>query len=175
LDFLSALDRLDGALRPCCLVDQRCYHPARVPIIFGDYLYVDGVAHIAEDYFGTFTFAPLVGLVMGLLQYGLLRRHLPRMERWVLATLGGWLLGLFLILIAAMLNSWTYVSIDLDLVLILFGLSIGVGQWLLLQARLSRAGWWIGANVLGWGMTALLTGQDFGEGGIFALGIYLPV
>jgi hypothetical protein len=140
-------------------------------IIFGDFIFVDGVRRITEDYLGIFTFIPLIGLLSGLVQFGLLRRYLPRMGWWVLATFGGWLLGVLLILMSGWFNSWTYESFDLDLAFIEMGLSIGVGQWLLFRRRLSRAGWWIGANVLGWVLLGLITGEGFGQGGIFAVGI----
>jgi hypothetical protein len=140
-------------------------------IIFGDFIYVDGVRHITEDYLGFFTFVPLVGLLTGVLQYGLLRRYLPRMGWWVLATFGGWLLGLLLILMYGWFNSWTYESFDMDFVFIVLGLSIGGGQWLVLRHRLSKAGWWIGANVLGWVLSDLIIGEGSDQGEIFALGV----
>jgi hypothetical protein len=141
--------------------------------IVGDYIYVDGVRRITEDYLGIFPFFPLVGLLTGILQYGLLRRYLPRMGRRVLATFGGWLLGVLLILISGWLNSWTNESFDLPLAFIELGLSIGVGQWLLLRQYLPRAGWWIGANVLGWVLSGLITVEGLGQGGLFAVG-FLP-
>jgi hypothetical protein len=139
----------------------------------GDFIYVNGVRHITEDYLSIFTFVPIVGLLTGALQYGLLRRYLPRMCWWVLATTGGWLLGLLLIVIPSWLN-WTKGSIDIDLAFILTGLAIGVGQWLVLRRRVPRASWWIGANVVGWGLLALITvGNTLGQFGLFALG-FLP-
>ncbi len=105
----------------------------------GDYIYVDGVRYITEDYLWGYFFVPIVGLLTGLLQYGLLRRYLPHMGWWVLDTTGGWLLGALLILISGWLNFWTYESFDIDLAFIVMGFSIGVGQWLLLWRRLPWA------------------------------------
>jgi hypothetical protein len=146
----------------------------RIIISFvGDFIYVDGVRHITEDYLSMYTFIPIVGLLTGVMQYGLLRRYLPRIGWWVLATTGGWLLGVFLIVIFSWLN-WTDGSFNLDLALILMGLAIGVGQWLLLRQRLPRASWWIGANVVGWGLLALITaGNTLEQFGLFTLG-FLP-
>src|SRR5512141_1766985 len=108
----------------------------RIIILFvGDFIYVDGVRQITEDYLGLYTFIPIAGLLTGLLQYGLLRRYLPHMGWWVAATIGSWLLGIFLILIPGWLN-WTNSMFNLDLAFIVMGLSIGVGQWLLLRRRL---------------------------------------
>lgn len=139
----------------------------------GDFIYVDGVRHITEDYLFMYTFVPIVGLFTGLLQYGLLRRYLPHMGWWVLVTIGGWVLGALLIIISVWLKFWTYESFEIDLALILMGLSIGVGQWLLLRRRLSRAGWWVGANVLGWGLVGLISGDSLDQFGLLALG-FLP-
>lgn len=144
----------------------------RIIILFiGDFVSVGGVTHITEDYLGINTFIPIVGLLTGVLQYGLLRRYLSHMGWWVAVTIGGWLLGLFLTLIPGWLN-WTSSLFHLDVAFIVMGLSIGVGQWLLLRRRLPRAGWWIVANVAGWGLLALITeGHSIGQLGLFTFGL----
>ena len=144
----------------------------RIIIFFvGDFIYVDGVQHITEDYLGVYTFIPIAGLLTGLLQYGLLRRYLPQMSSWVVVTIGGWLLGIFLILIPGWVN-WTNSMFNIELALIVMGLSIGVGQWLLLRRRFLRAGWWIGANIVGWGLLALIReGNSFDQFILFTLGL----
>ncbi len=143
----------------------------RIIISFvGDFIYVNGVRHITEDYLSMYTFIPIVGLVTGVIQYGLLRRYLSRMGLWVLATIGGWLLGVLLIAIPVWLN-WMDGSINLDLAFILMGLAIGVSQWLLLRHRFPWASWWIGANVVGWGLLGLITpGNTLNQFALFTLG-----
>ena len=144
----------------------------RIIVLFvGDFINVNGVQHITEDYLALYVFVPLMGLLTGVLQYELLRRYFPRMRPWVAATIGGWLLGAFLILTHGWLNP-TNTVLSLDLAFLIMGLSIGVGQWLLLRQRLPRAGWWIGANVVGWSILALVTnGNSMGQFGLFALGL----
>jgi hypothetical protein len=112
------------------------------------------VRQITEDYLGLYIFIPIAGLLTGLLQYGLLCHYLSQMGWWVAATIGGWLLGILLTMVPGWLN-WTSQLFNFDLAFIVMGLSIGVWQWLLLRRRLLRAGWWIGANVVGWGLLAL--------------------
>ncbi len=137
----------------------------------GDFVYVAGVPHITEDYFYMYTFIPIAGLLTGLLQYGLLRRYLARMSWWVAMTLGGWLVGVFLDLLPGWLG-WTSPLFTAGLAMIVLGLSIGVGQWLLLRRRFPRAGWWIGANVVGWGSLALIfQGPSIGPFELFSLGL----
>jgi hypothetical protein len=144
-----------------------------ITMFVGDFIYVDGVRRITEDYLSMYTFVPIVGLLTGLLQYALLRRYLLRMGWWVWATTGGWLVGVLLIVISGRLNFWTYESFDIDLAFIVLGLSIGAGQWLLLRRRLPRAGWWVGVTVLGWGLLGLITGDTLDQFGLLAMG-FLP-
>ncbi|HLO18177.1 MAG TPA: hypothetical protein VK206_25320 [Anaerolineales bacterium] len=55
---------------------------------------------------------------------------------------------------------------------LLFAVSIGLGQWLVLRRRLLRAGWWTVANVLGWEMLALITlGHSMGQDGLALMGL----
>jgi hypothetical protein len=132
--------------------------------LVGDLIYADGMRWASEDNVAIYALVLVVGLSTGILQYGLLRRYMPRMGWWVLATAGGWSLGLVLIVLGifgvlthfwgaeTIYRSWAFV-----LAFSLLGLSIGFGQWLVLRRRLPRAGWWIGANVLGWGLLGLMT------------------
>jgi hypothetical protein len=131
-----------------------------IMIFVGDVIYVNGVRHITEDYLFTYLFPPMVGLLTGRLQYGLLRRYLSRMGWWVAATLAGWL-GLVLILgiFSALAFFWTADVANEFLInwaFVVLGLSIGVGQWLLLRRRLPQAAWWIAANIAGWTLLGLL-------------------
>jgi hypothetical protein len=140
--------------------------------LIGDFIYVNGVRHITEDYLGIYIMIPMIGLVTGLVQYGILRAYLSRIGGWVLATTGGWLLGLLLI---SMVNKvqWIDTINNFDAVFFLIGLSIGVTQWLLLRQRLPRAGWWVAANVAGWGLLALITkGNSIDQYGMLLVGLF---
>lgn len=139
-------------------------------LLVGDFIYVDGVRHITEDYLFAYTFIPTVSLLTGAFQSTLLHRYLPRMGVWVLATAGGWLLGILLALVPDWLN-WRNGSLNFDLAFPMMGLAIGIAQWSLLRRQLSRVGWWIGANVVGWGLLALVTGDTLDQFGLLALGL----
>jgi hypothetical protein len=138
----------------------------------GDVVYVDGVRHITEDYFFMEVFVPMVSVLTGILQYGLLRRRLPRMGWWVFATVAGWLLWVLLLALPGWLG-WIDMPINsLDFVFIGMGLSIGLAQWLLLRRRLARAGWWIAGNGVGWGLLALIIpGNSVDQYGLITLGL----
>src|SRR5512143_3297428 len=122
----------------------------------GEYITVGGVRHITEDFLGVFVFIPIAGILTGLLQYWLLRRYLPQMGWWVAATAAGWFLGVALATVPGLLH-WTSPFSTLDAALFVMGFSIGLLQWLLLRRRVPRAGWWIAANIAGWGLLTLIT------------------
>jgi hypothetical protein len=92
------------------------------------------------------------GLVIGSLQWVVLRQRVPQAGWWVPASAVGWAAG------------WAIV-IALDpqeigfLTGTLLGATMGALQWLFLQRHFHRAGWWIVVSALGWtaGLT-LLTG-----------------
>jgi hypothetical protein len=142
-----------------------------VTSIIGDYIYVNGVQHITEDYLALYFLVPAMGLLTGAVQYGLLRRYLPRMGGWVLATTGGWILGTLLVVLFTRLQGTQ--QFNSDLAFLLLGLSIGIGQWLVLRRRLPGAGWWIAANLLGWALLVLVTGgNSFDQFGLFIMGFF---
>jgi hypothetical protein len=141
-----------------------------ITLLVGDFIYVNGVRHITEDYLYMYIFIPTVSLLTGAFQNSLLRRYLPGMGGWVLVTSGGWLLGILLVFLLAWLN-WKNGYLNLDQVFLLMGLATGIAQWLLLRRRFSHAGWWIAATVVGWELLALLTGETLDAFGILALGL----
>jgi hypothetical protein len=135
-----------------------------IMIFIGDRIYLNDPT---EEFLFGYIFVPAAGILMGIAQFGLLRRYLPRMGWWVLATAGGWSLGLVLILqgiLEVLTHFWGAETIyrfwAFVLAFSLLGLSIGFGQWLVLRRRLPRAGWWIGANVLGWGLLGVAAKVD---------------
>ena len=140
----------------------------------GDYVIVNGVRHITEDYLAMYALVPSMSLLAGAMQYGLLRQYLPRMGWWVFVTVAGWFLGALLIALPGWLG-WTEAPLNnLDLILLIMGLAIGITQWLLLRRRLALAGWWIAASALGWGLLGLITpGNSLDQYGLFTLG-FLP-
>jgi hypothetical protein len=135
----------------------------------GSYIYVDGVRHITEDYLFMKVVLPAYSLITGLLQYALLRRYIPRLGWWVLATAGGWLLGVVLISCISWIityfwpNKLVFNPRAIDSAFIFIGFSVGIGQWFLLRRRLPRAGWWIVANIVGWGLLGLITGPTLDQ------------
>jgi hypothetical protein len=128
----------------------------------GDYIYVDGIRHITEDYLFIYVFVPLVGLLIGTLQYGLLRRYLPRMGWWVAATILGMLLIPVVgytstLLPGRLLNGNSNWSVFV-MIALMAGL-LSFMQWLVLRRRVPRAIWWIPATIAGWVAVRLVSGE----------------
>ena len=124
--------------------------------IVGDTIQVGGQSRITEDFLFMYVLFPVIGLLVGLLQYLLLRRYIPRLTGWIPATFLGWLMpfaaGYFILTVLGLEND----TFSLMLGLFLIGASVAVPQWWLLRQRMRHAFWWILAGGLGWGMVGLL-------------------
>ncbi|NNE35205.1 MAG: VanZ family protein [Rhodothermales bacterium] len=103
--------------------------------------------------------AGYVGLVVGMVLVGalqalVLRRHIDRSIRWVLASLGASVIAGAVIFGVGVVNpslGWLGgVSV--------FGTVVGLLQWLVLRHHVSRAGWWVLASTVGW-----VAGMPFGD------------
>jgi hypothetical protein len=90
-----------------------------------------------------------VGLVMGILQWVVLRQRLRQAGWWILASAVGWTAswGIALALAPQGIGMLTEP---------LVGAAMGTLQWLVLRQQLRQAGWWIVISILGW--TVALTG-----------------
>lgn len=135
----------------------------------GDIIYVNGVRHITDDYLFYYFFFPALCLISGILQYSLLRLYVPKMGGWILATMVGCLLVfvtmtlLIRIFEVAFLNLWNG-----TLAFATIGGLIGLSQWVFLRRRIPKAGWWILASILGWGLAVLGSLTEVRNGSAFA-------
>ena len=127
--------------------------------IVGERIMIGDQAHITEDYLLSFVFVPALALAHGLLQYALLRRYVPAIGWWAVATTTGWLLALFgtEILYATVVTQDGRLSPTLvDFARVgLTGGTIGLAQWWVLRRRTAHAVWWIVANVVGWAISGV--------------------
>jgi hypothetical protein len=91
------------------------------------------------------------GVGVGLLQWPVLYRRLPRAWRWPLATAIAWTGGSVVLLVA--------VPDSLQLLLsgLILGCVVGLGQWWILRREFYWAGWWIVISPIAWisGLTIL--------------------
>ncbi len=135
----------------------------------GGTIYVNGVRHITEDYLFIYFFFPTLCLISGVLQYGLLRLYVPKLGGWILATLAGCLIVfvamtlLIRVFEVAFLNLWKGA-----LAFATIGGLIGLSQWVFLRRRIPKAGWWMLASILGWGLAVLGRFTEVRNGSAFA-------
>lgn len=121
----------------------------------GDTIYVNGVRRIIEDYLFSYIFFPTLCLIAGILQYGLLRRYVPKMGGWVLATMVGCLLVFPTFALIQRVFNAAFFLWNGAFVFATIGGIIGLSQWVFLRRRIPRAGWWVLASVLGWSLAVL--------------------
>ncbi len=75
--------------------------------------------------------------------------------QWVMATTAGWVVGFAACeALKAILEFLAHPPTDGAVI----GLSVGIAQWLVLRRRINRAGWWILASIVGFGV-----GKDVGD------------
>lgn len=134
--------------------------------IFGDYIYVNGVRHITEDYLFSWMFFPLIGLLQGGIQALILREVHPRPGIWALVTPAGWIAGFVILRVVSewFFTRWTsQENSPLYLLIVFFtlGVCISLAQWLVLRRWAARAGWWVLFSTLGWVILPLFSGETF--------------
>jgi hypothetical protein len=110
-------------------------------------------------------FVPLVGLSFGIMQWLILRRYMPRTGWWVLVSTLGWILGFGVLALAdKFTENLVTGAIQPEVSALVFflaaGASVGILQWLVLRRHMLQAGWWVLANVVGWGILGLIVGKS---------------
>lgn len=99
-------------------------------------------ANILAGYLGV----AVGGILIGVLQWLVLRQHLTRASRWVLVSFGA------TIVVGVVIFGLGVVSTDMGWVggVSIFGTTVGVLQWLVLRQQVPRSGWWVLASTTGW-------------------------
>ena len=94
----------------------------------------------------------LIAILVGMLQWLVLRRHIRRANQWWLATSVGWIVGGYLAPYA------TFATLGASPPILSFNAVtatvtaavVGAFQWLVLRGQVRRAGWWVLASITGW-------------------------
>ena len=87
----------------------------------------------------------------GMSQWLVLRRLIGKANGWVALTITAWALG-WALWAAAVAWSSSPNAILSSMALLAGGAISGLGQWLVLRQSVRRAGWWVLATALGWGV-----------------------
>lgn len=139
----------------------------------------------------------LEGVLVGIAQSRVIRASFPSItaQGWITATMVGagaaWVLGMVPSTVAALLSTGSAAGaappaqptalVQYGLALLLGAVTgpvLGMGQWFVLRRHVARAGRWIGANAVAWGlgMALIFFGMDqlpWERGGIpLVLGVY---
>jgi hypothetical protein len=108
----------------------------------------------SDSLLGSMLGSAIAGLVLGLVQWPHVELHLIYARWWPLASALGALLGTLLGAgVGMLLQSLEWVASAAAVVVATTVL--GVAQWWILRQQVARAGWWIVANALGWGLGLL--------------------
>jgi hypothetical protein len=91
----------------------------------------------------------LIGLATGIAQWLVLRPHLNYAGWWVLASMLGWAIGVFIVSIPTG-SPPNFTVIGAIPWALAAGVIIGLGQWLILVRQVRGAGWWLLASAAGW-------------------------
>jgi hypothetical protein len=153
--------KLSWTVWPLWIVSHLFSIPVAMLIMLAVIAIVPGIVGLSQDLSRLVPFAllPALGATTGVLQWVLLRRHLQRGTPWIIVTVLGWLVGLFLgylgWLLAKILGYSEQPVAVAGIVLPSFGVAVGVTQYLVLRRVVARAGWWVVANTLGYGALIL--------------------
>lgn len=105
-------------------------------------------------FFGGLITSPLTivisGLLVGVFQWLVLQGRITRPWRWIFSSFCGWIIGYFISVYGALLGFEIFDGA-------IFGLTVGIAQWIILRNELRWTGWWIIFSIVGWttGLTLL--------------------
>lgn len=127
--------------------------------------FVNAGTIVGPDVLRALAFLLAVALLVAVLQWALLRRHLPGAGWWFGATFAGWsLAGVLLVVILAFVTRlnvtpppWVWMVVPLTL-----GFSTGILQMLVLRRITPHAIWWLPVTVLAFG-AIILSGDTIGS------------
>ncbi len=97
----------------------------------------------------------MLGAAIGLGQWLVLRRYMPNLGWWILATAIGYTLPLELGQVMPLRDP---VWLAGTAMFVTFGLALGILQWLVLRRCMPHCEWWIAFTLVGWLLAFALTG-----------------
>jgi len=105
---------------------------------------------INEDKLFGIVAALALGVFIGILQWWILKLHLPQAGWWIVTSISGYIAALFLFSFSNRVHLLSSRGLWDDIALMSFlGIVIGVPQYLVLRPHFRKAGWWVVASALG--------------------------
>jgi hypothetical protein len=135
---------------------------ALASIITGDNIEIG----VLRGIFGYSMLGAGLGSMVGLMQRIVLRRYVSRSGWWVLASTAGFAVafggGYVVAVVALGYSDEGLGNLDMLLgytvVVAIGGAVTGILQWWVLRGKVSRAGWWVVASTVGWGLSMVAAG-----------------
>ncbi len=127
-----------------------------------------GQSGIGEVFLTVIVFGLSSGIVIGVLQWLVLRQQLNQAYWWVLATAVGWSTSLIIVsriqLIDKLSDEWfVFYGIIFGIV---SGVIVGAMQWLILKQQVIKAGWWVLISIISY-----TGGSTLGAGAAYILSV----
>ena len=94
-------------------------------------------------------FGPIFGAAGGIMQWFVLRRYVARSRGWILATAVGYTLATAAAVSILSLHDSDPAVVGMVAFVIVAGVAGGLLQWLVLRHKVTHAGWWLLASILG--------------------------
>ncbi len=152
---------------------MRSYHTNKRWLLLVEWIILSITAILFGFLVLRFPFAPSGGkgniitdLLAGLVLFGFLplaqwiviRQLIPRAYRWIIASLLAFIVAFLLDLLLTILGIPTFTQGSSILLSFILGCIIGISQWTILRQYFQKAGWWIAASAIGWGLSTVVTG-----------------
>lgn len=112
--------------------------------LLGSIVYVNGDGLLA------YVALPSIGISLGMLQWLVLKHHLPQAGWWILASLVGYLGAIPVVRSPNVLVVSPESLLDDAVFLFILGAVVGIPQWLVLRRHYSRSFWWVLVSTLWW-------------------------
>lgn len=118
----------------------------------------------------TFLLVPAIAICVGVAQWLVIRKYMPRAIAWIAASIAGLFVGAAMISAVAWIANATLSEsavaqimqgrLSMALPLSLYGASIGFTQWLFLRRFARHSQWWILASAIGAALFGIFTGNS---------------
>ena len=124
--------------------------------IVGERIVINGQSRITEDALFMYVLLPIIGLLIGIAQYTLIRRYLPRIAGWIPVSILGWIMPFVIGFVVSSLFTPGNSTLWIMGGLLVIGAGISLPQWLLLRRRVSHSYLWIFAYGISWSLVGIL-------------------
>ncbi len=117
---------------------------------FALYATLGSMVYVHDDRLLTYVTLPSIGMALGMLQWLVLRQHLPRAGLWIVANLVGYLGAIVVVRSANALMMAAEGLLDDAAFFFIMGAVVGIPQWLVLRRHYAKSFLWVVVSTLWW-------------------------